>query len=80
MPCPIDRKLAIQADLRACSRALPSEGSRIAISNAIIEITTSNSISVNAEIHRFRIANPLNNFLLLLFSSYNFTPPTYVLH
>jgi hypothetical protein len=42
--------------LRACSRALPKEGSKMAISNAMMEITTSSSISVNAFTLRFRIA------------------------
>jgi hypothetical protein len=54
--------------LRACSRALPREGSKMAISNDMIEITTSSSISVNADILRIRIAKAsLNNFLQLFF-------------
>jgi hypothetical protein len=54
--------------LRACSRALPREGSKMAISNDMIEITTSSSISVNADILRIRIAKTsLNNFLQLFF-------------
>jgi hypothetical protein len=48
MPWPIDRKLAMHVALRACSRALPNDGNKMAISRAMIEITTSSSINVNA--------------------------------
>jgi len=56
--------------IRACSRALPKEGSKMAISNAMMEITTSTSINVNAFILCFRIAkNSFNNQLELFFLS-----------
>jgi hypothetical protein len=49
----------MQDALRACSRALPREGNNMAISSDMIDITTNNSISVNANILRTRIAkNP----------------------
>jgi hypothetical protein len=52
--------------LRACSRALLREGNKIAISSDMIEITTSNSISVKANVLRLCIAKAsLNNFLKL---------------
>ncbi|MHC4117955.1 MAG: hypothetical protein ACYSWO_10655 [Planctomycetota bacterium] len=50
--------------IRPCSRALLNAGSKIAISSDMTEITTSNSINVNADIFRCRIAEAsLNSFM-----------------
>ena len=41
-------RLAVQTAALACSRAFFSEGKRMLMSRAMMEITTSSSISVNA--------------------------------
>jgi len=49
----------MHAVLRACSRALPKEGSSTAISSDMTEMTTSSSISVNADTFLNRISKAL---------------------
>jgi len=62
----------MHAALRACSRALPRDGSKMASSNDMIEITTRSSISVNADFLRIRIAKAsFDNFLRLFSRSGN---------
>ncbi len=55
--------------IRPCSRALLNAGSKTAISRDMTEITTSSSISVNADTFRRRIIeSPLNSVLELFLS------------
>jgi len=50
VPCICERRFEADITARAASRALPSAGSRMPISSAMIAITTSNSISVNPRV------------------------------
>jgi hypothetical protein len=64
MPWPIDLKFAMHEAIRPCSRALLNAGSKMAISRDMTEMTTSNSINVNADTLRCFIAlASLNSFI-----------------
>jgi hypothetical protein len=69
MPWPIDRRFAMHEAIRPCSRALLNAGSKIAMSSDMTEITTSNSINVNADTFRCRIAEASLDSLIELFLS-----------
>jgi hypothetical protein len=68
----MDLKLAIHATRLARSRAYPKQGSNMAISKEIIDITTSSSINVNAFVLSSRIAKaPFTGLRLLKFPEDN---------